>query len=95
MKVPQPGIVSVLIYAVILILIHFLSFACPTSITWSLDKGKEDKVNLNCSENDQQWRTGWVGGCVRKHGGHREECKGGGQGRERRKKCKEGGGRTE
>ena len=24
----------------------------------SLDKGKEDKVNLKCSDNDQQWRVG-------------------------------------
>ena len=37
----------------------------------SLDEGKEDKVNLNCSENDQMWRAGWV--WVQKHGGHREE----------------------
>ena len=49
----------------------------------SLDEGREDKVNLNCSENDQQWRggvgcvcvcvCGGGGGCVRKHGEHRAE----------------------
>ena len=39
-------------------------------------------VNLNCSENDQQWRAGWGGG-VRKHGGHQEDDRvtGGMQGR--------------
>ena len=42
----------------------------------SIDEGREDQVNLNSSENDQQWR--WAkeeggGGCVQKHGGHREE----------------------
>ena len=68
--------------------------------TESISGGKEDTVNLNCSENDQQWRARWggVGGvCVRKHGGHREEDRvtGGMQGRERSKKGKEGGGRNE
>ena len=67
--------------------------------TESISGGKEDTVNLNCSENDQQWRARWGGGgvCVRKHGGHREEDRvtGGMQGRERSKKGKEGGGRRE
>ena len=27
-----------------------------------VDKGRENKANLNCSENDQQWRGGW-GAC--------------------------------
>ena len=35
----------------------------------SLDEGKEDKVNLNCSNNDQQWRAGWWWGGG---GGHAE-----------------------
>ena len=64
----------------------------------SLDEGKEDKVNLNCSENDQQWRAGEGGGGVRKHGGYREEDRvtGGMQGRgEGRERGKEGGGMNE
>ena len=36
-----------------------------TLLKCSLDEGKEDKVNLNCSENDQQWRAGGGGGGVR------------------------------
>ena len=65
----------------------------------SLDEGREDQVNLNCSENEQQWRR--VDRERGKHGGHREDRGtrgmqgrgrgkvGGGQGRER---GKEGGG---
>ena len=64
----------------------------------NLDEEKEDNVNSNCSENDQQWHRRGGGGCMQKHGGHQEEfkwweeCKGGGQGRER---SKEGGMKAE
>ena len=52
----------------------------------SLDEGREDRVNLNCSENEQQWRRvdreGGGGACGSMVGIERiegrEECKGGG-----------------
>ena len=43
-----------------------------------VDKGRENKANLNCSENDQQWRGEGVrveggGGAAPKHGGQRQD----------------------
>ena len=62
-KVPQPGVVSVLIYAVILILIHFLSFACPTPITWlMLHQYEPNVVIITCSpwSGGVDWEVGVV-----------------------------------
>ena len=38
------------------------------------NEGKEDKVNLNCSENDQQWRAEWGSGRGGGGGGVRAEA---------------------